>query len=245
MSGYPRLDESGRFRRTPYEDRALYNLGRAGDPYATRPRDTLGRESLERKRFGSRHHPEGFGPPLITVSNPYQQQPQPGQSGPYASFARMSETPPPRPSRYRIDGFQDVFGGYERPGKIHTYTYLLFTRFLLTHFPDRGYNDRLNNGPMGPRNPYSGPWYREQHPRRALDPYGGLGEPRNPFAPGGVGYATRWRTGPPGDPERGFGDEERRRREYHRSQVGEPWGVAQYNAYEVSAASMKSVWHRD
>ena len=127
MSGYPRFD-GDRFRRTPYEDNAMRALDRFGDPFASRSRDPFVRESIERQRDPFRREERlapgsgAFGrPPVITLNEPMEQQrrshPAFEPPGQYGRFLRLSETPPERPSRNRIDRFGDVFGGYGRPGK--------------------------------------------------------------------------------------------------------------------------------
>ena len=85
---------------------------------------------------------------------------------------------------------------------------------------------------MGPQDPFSSARSRDERSNRRREPYGGFGEPRNPFAPSGVGYATRWHAGPLDDPDVGLNELERNRRDYARSQVGEPWGIAAWNEYE-------------
>ena len=94
---------------------------------------------------------------------------------------------------------------------------------------------------MGPPDPFSEARERDQLSRlRHTQPYGGLGEPRNPFAPGGAGNATQigpWRTS---NLDARYDQEEQQRRDRYRSQLGEPWGVAANNEYEQERRARRS-----
>jgi hypothetical protein len=62
-----------------------------------------------------------FVPPIITINRPpsdlRRSAPPMERTGPFGEFARLSETPPPRASRRRVDRFEDRFGDLGRPGK--------------------------------------------------------------------------------------------------------------------------------
>lgn len=121
--------------------------------------------------------------------------------------------------------------------KVSTYGKIASSVDTADPYLERSYaNERLATEPFGPPDAYSGRRSRiEQQGRRFL-PYGGFGAPRNPFAPGGSSYDRQFSDRPRSASHAGsrFNDEERRRRDFYRSHVAEPWGVAEYDAYEVS-----------
>ncbi|KAK5117732.1 hypothetical protein LTR85_008707 [Meristemomyces frigidus] len=233
MSGYPLLDADGRQRRTPYEDNVFRNLDRANDPYGYQARDTFTRRRLDEERFGSQRRRQDPLRPLITITNPVEQRrrslPEFERSGSYPAFMRECATPPPRRSRDRISGFQEMFGGYDRPEGVYG-----------------GGNERLFTDAQGPSNYFSrsGSRLRDEQPRRREDAYRGFGEPRNPFAPGGDRYDRLFSSRAPGrHPDSRFNDEDRRRREYQRGQIGEDWGLAEWQAAEFLGIQIDAVYH--
>ena len=61
-------------------------------------------------------------------------------------------------------------------------------------------------------------------------PYGGGPPPSDPFRPGGAYYDRQFRRQEDRGPQ--YSEQEMRRRDFYRNQVGEPWGLAKWQAYE-------------
>ena len=111
---YPYFDNN-RFVREPYERRTLRELDHAHDPYALRNGDRVSGMDGRPRRLSS------LPPPLVTLTaSPRERErerrhsslPLEERRGPYDSFVRLSETPPPRARGHsnRVGGFGDNFG---------------------------------------------------------------------------------------------------------------------------------------
>lgn len=156
----------------------MYPFGPYGEPQTVRY-DANGRRVYDNNQYYDRRITDRFStnrnpppvvpPPVITRTSPFVRDRQyvpPGGTRPnqYDEFMRASETPPPRRSRNNVPRYGETFGDVR-------------TR--------RGNSDRLQYEPSGPPNPYTSSQYAQNRPNM---PYGGYGQPRNLYAPGGRRY---------------------------------------------------------
>ena len=257
---YPRHDGS-RSYRDPYEERVLDDLARANDPYAARDQDSVTGSDRDRERdrdrdqdrdrararasdldrdldrdgdrssYRRRYQPSP--PPIVTVTAPREEQRRSitplERRGPYGSFARYSETPPPRGSRWTVDRFDDTFGDVPESSKS---SHHVLQDVLESNANTGGRtSDRLRYSPPGPpRDPFTS--YSSVGDR----PYGGGPPPRNPYVPGGEFYdepgSSRRRHRSLDEDLEQYEERHRREHEHQRSNMGESWGLAEYQDYQ-------------